>query len=84
MKEFVLSDDVTIIGRHPHYHIGDDHSPRVGHFLCWSKVQIRKKFPNKRVNRETKTTSEVVLVKTNFVSIGVTGPILVIRDPNLY
>ena len=33
---------------------------------------------------ETRTTSEVGLVKTNFMSIGVTDPLLVTRDPNFY
>nr|POE63897.1 hypothetical protein CFP56_01936 [Quercus suber] len=83
-KEFVLPDDFTITSRHPHYHTGDGDLPRVGHYLCQSKVKIRKKFPDKRVNREMKTTSEVGLVKTKFASIGVIGPILITRDPNLY
>ena len=47
-------------------------------------MQIRKKFPNKGMNKETKATSKIGLVKTNLVSIRVTGSLFVIRDPNLY
>ena len=31
MNEFVLPDDITIIGRHLHYHARDDDPPSVGH-----------------------------------------------------
>ena len=47
-------------------------------------MQIRKKFPNKGMNRETKATSKISLVKTNLVNIRVIGSFFVTRDPNLY
>jgi len=76
MEEFIPPDDIAIIGRHSHHHARNDDPPRVGHLLCRSKVQIRKKFTNKGMNRETKTTSKIGLVKTNFISIGVTCSLL--------
>ena len=36
------------------------------------------------MNREMKTTSKIGLVKTNFISIRVTGSLLVTWNPNLY
>jgi len=47
-------------------------------------MQERKKFPNKEMNGETKTTSKVGLVKTNLVSIRLTSPFFVTWDPNFY
>ena len=47
-------------------------------------MQIRKKFPNKGMNRETKATTKIGLVKTNLFSIKGTGPLFVTWDPNLY
>ena len=44
----------------------------------------KKKVPNKGMNRETKATSKIGLVKTNLVNIRVTGSLFVTRDPNLY
>ena len=32
---------------------------------------------------ETKTIDEVSLIKAYFISVGMKGPIIVIRDPNL-
>jgi len=45
-------------------------------------MQIGKKFPNKGMNRETKATDKIGLVKTNLISIKVTSPFFVTRDPN--
>ena len=47
-------------------------------------MQIGKKFPNKGMNRETKATDKVDLVKTNFISVRVTSPLFVTRDPNFH
>ena len=47
-------------------------------------MQVRKKFLNKGMNRETKATSKVGLVKTNLVSVLVTSPLFVTQDPNFY
>ena len=83
MKEFVLPNDITIIGRHPHYHARDDDPPRVGHMLE-QDANKKKKFPNNGMNRETKTARKISLVKTNLVSVRVTSSLFVTRDPNLY
>ena len=45
-------------------------------------MQVCKKFPNERVNGKTKTASEICLVETDFISIRVTGNILVTWNPN--
>ena len=47
-------------------------------------MQVRKKFSNKGMNRETKAIGKVGLVKTNLVSIQVMSPLFVTRDPNFY
>ena len=47
-------------------------------------MQIGKKVLNKGMNRETKATVKIGLVKTNLISVRVTSPFLVIRDPNFY
>ena len=47
-------------------------------------MQVRKKFPNKGMNREMKATSKIGLLKTNPVSIRVVGSLFVTRDPNFY
>ena len=47
-------------------------------------MQIRKKFPNEGMNKETKATSKIGLVKTNFIGVRVTSPLFITRDPNFY
>ena len=47
-------------------------------------MQVRKKFPNKGMNREMKATSKIGLIKTNLISIGVTSSFFVTWDPNFY
>ena len=47
-------------------------------------MQIGKKFPNKGMNRETKATVKISLVKTNLIGIGVISPFFVTQDPNFY
>jgi len=69
MKEFIFLDDIPIIGGHPYHHTRDKDLPRVWHQLCRSKMQIKKKLPNKGMNRETKATSKIGLIKTNLISI---------------
>ena len=44
----------------------------------------RKKFPNKGMNKETKATDKIGLVKTNLISIRVTSPFFVTRDANFH
>ena len=36
------------------------------------------------MSRETKATSKIGLVKTNLISVRVTSPLFVTRDPNFY
>jgi len=47
-------------------------------------MQIEKKFPNKGMNRETKATDKIGLVKTNLISVRVTNPPFVIWDSNIH
>ena len=47
-------------------------------------MQIRKKLPHEGMNRETKATGKIGLVKTNLIGIRVTSPLFVMRDPNFY
>ena len=47
-------------------------------------MQVRKKFPNKGMNREMKATSKIGLVKTNLIGIRVTSPFFVTWNPNFY
>ena len=47
-------------------------------------MQIRKKFPNEGINRETKATGKIGLVKANLVDVRVTSLLIVTRDPNFY
>ena len=47
-------------------------------------MQVRKKFPNKGVNRETKVSSKISLIKTNLIGIRVTSSFFVTQDPNFY
>ena len=82
MEEFVPPNDITIIGRHPYHHARNKDLLRVRHQLCRSKMQIGKKFPNKGMNREMKAAGKIGLVETNLISIRVTSPFFVTRDPN--
>ena len=84
MEEFVPPNDITIIGGHPNHYARDDDPPGVRHKLCQSKMQVIKKFPNKGMNREMKATGKVGLVKITLVSVRVTSPLFVTRDPNFY
>ena len=47
-------------------------------------MQVRKKFPNKGMNREMKATGKIGLIKTNLIGIGVTSSFFVTQDPNFY
>ena len=47
-------------------------------------MKIGKKFPNKGMNRETKVTVKISLVKTNLIGIRVTSPFFIPRDSNFY
>ena len=47
-------------------------------------MQIGKKFPNKGMNRKTKATNKIGLLKTNLISIRVTSPLFVTWDPNFH
>ena len=47
-------------------------------------MQIGKKFPNKGMNKETKATNKISLVKTNLISIRVTSPFFVTWNPNFH
>ena len=84
MEEFVLPNDVTIINKHPNHHARDDDLLGVRHKFCQSKMPVTKKFPDKGMNREMKATGKVGLVKITLVSVRVTSPLFVTRDPNFY
>ena len=47
-------------------------------------MQIAKTFPNKGMNRESKATSKISLVKKSLISIKVTSPLFVTWDPKFY
>ena len=47
-------------------------------------MQVRKKFPNKGMNRETKATGKINLIKINFIGIRVTSSFFITQDPNFY
>ena len=47
-------------------------------------MQVRKKFSNEGMNRKTKATSKIGLIKTNLIGVRVTSPLFVTRDPNFY
>ena len=47
-------------------------------------MQVGKKFPNNGMNRETKATDKIGLLKTNLISIRVTSPLFVTQDPNFH
>lgn len=44
---------------------------------------MKEKFSYKRMNKETKATNEVSLIKAHFVRVGMTSPINIVRNPNL-
>ena len=47
-------------------------------------MKIRKKFPNEGMNKKTKATGKIGLIKTNLIGVRVTSPLFVTRDPNFY
>ena len=69
MEEFVPSNDITLIDRHPYHHTRNKDLPRVRHQLRRSKMQIGKKIPVKGMNREAKAAGKIGLIETNLISI---------------
>jgi len=47
-------------------------------------LQKEEKLSDEGMNRKMKPTNEVSFIKAHFISIGVTGPIVTIRNPNFY
>ena len=47
-------------------------------------MQIRKKIPNKGMNKEMKATVKIGPVKTNLIAVRMTSPFLVTQDSNFY
>lgn len=48
------------------------------------KLQKEEKISDEGMDRKTKPTDKVNFIKPHFVSIGVTDPIVTIRNPNFY
>ena len=47
-------------------------------------MQIRKKFPNEGMDRETKAVGKIGLIKTNLIGVRMISPLFVTWDPNFY
>ena len=52
--------------------------------MGWGELQKEEKLSNEGISRETEPTDEVSFIKAHFISVGVIGSIVTIRDPNFY